>query len=372
LDLYLHIGTEKTGTTSLQKFLKEHRNALGERRTLYPLSPGKSNHTALATVALDDSRRGPLRRMAGVTSARQLKSFRADFVKNLAAELKDGSYDKVIMSNEHCSTRLVSDPELEYLRDLLKPFFDAIHIVVYIRRQDDYLLSGYSTHVKNGLTDPVRLPEGEKALQRYDHWGLLSRWARVFGRERIVCRKYERTELVGGSIEDDFLAVVGVAGEPDLEKQFAMNQSLDASALEFLRLFNKYTTLEERPPALIGLLASISDGPLMSLPEETLAAFMEQFRESNRLVAEEYFGGALPAPGDPLFGKADSRARSLGQTLDVERVVQIAAHLWRSKASEFPARNPSQIRKFEKPARPHKISRRKARQERKRRVLNEE
>src|SRR5262249_21242224 len=155
------------------------------------------------------------------------------------------------------------------------------------------------------------LPKGEKAMRRYDHWDMLSRWARVFGREQIICRKYERSALVGGTIEDDFLSAIGVDPGPDFVKPAAWNESLDASALEFLRVFNKYTTLEERPPQLIGLLASISDGPLTSLPEEAVAGFMRQFRDSNRRVAEEYFGGALPGRDDPLFGAAaDERRRA--------------------------------------------------------------
>src|SRR5262249_44528591 len=156
-----------------------------------------------------------------------------------------------------CSTRLNSDHEVEYLRDVLKPHFENIYVVVYIRRQDDYLLSSYSTYVKNGATEAAALPEDDKEMARYDHWQLLSRWARVFGRDRIICRKYERSSLVAGSIEDDFLNAIGIPLNLGLEKQAGLNESLDASALEFLRLLNKYTSFEERPPGLIALLAGI-------------------------------------------------------------------------------------------------------------------
>jgi hypothetical protein len=367
LDLYLHIGTEKTGTTSLQQFLRKNRDVLAENGILYPSSPGTGNHTALAVIALDDSRRGPLRRMVGVTTVEELQEFRAKFQRDLAAELAGGTYRKVIMSNEHCSTRLNSDHELEYLRDIFRSHFDNIYVVVYIRRQDDYLLSSYSTHVKNGATDAASLPEDEKEMARYDHWQLLSRWARVFGRERIICRKYERASLVGGSIEDDLLTAIGIDLNLGLEKQPQFNESLDASALEFLRLLNKYTSFEERPPGLIALLAGISDGPRTSLSPEAIGGFMEQHRESNRRVAEEYFGGALAGPGDPLFAPVpDSRGRTHEEVLSPERAVQIAACLWRSKADEFRQRNPGQLRKFQKP------DRQKLRQERKDRARNEE
>jgi hypothetical protein len=305
--------------------------------------------------------------MVGVTTDGELQEFRANFQRDLAAELEGRAYAKVIMSNEHCSTRLTSDHEVEYLRDVLKRHFDNIYIVVYIRRQDDYLLSSYSTHVKNGATEAASLPQDEKEMARYDHWQLVSRWARVFGRDRLICRKYERSSLVGGSIEDDFLSAIGIDTNLGFERQATWNESLDASALEFLRLLNKYTSLEERPPGLIALLAGISDGPLTSLRQEVVSGFMEQLRESNLRVAEEYFGGALPGPGDPLFGPAsDTRRRAYDELLSPERAVQIAACLWRSKADEFRQRNPGQIRKFQKP------DRQKLRQERRNQLRNDE
>lgn len=36
----LHIGTEKTGTTTLQSFLSKNRDALSKQGIIYPKSPG--------------------------------------------------------------------------------------------------------------------------------------------------------------------------------------------------------------------------------------------------------------------------------------------------------------------------------------------
>ena len=47
----LHIGTEKTGTTSIQKFLATNRTLLKANGVLYPLSPGKVNHIGLEAYA---------------------------------------------------------------------------------------------------------------------------------------------------------------------------------------------------------------------------------------------------------------------------------------------------------------------------------
>ena len=71
------------------------------------------------------------------------------------------------------------------------------------------------------------------------------------------------------------------------------NESLDAEALEFLRIFNRYYNRTGHRSQLVQALASISNGPLVTLPEDELVKFMGLFKESNEKVAAEYFGGPI-------------------------------------------------------------------------------
>jgi hypothetical protein len=52
IDVYLHIGTEKTGTTSIQAFLDRNRSRLRSQGVLYPELPGSNNQIALSAAAL--------------------------------------------------------------------------------------------------------------------------------------------------------------------------------------------------------------------------------------------------------------------------------------------------------------------------------
>ncbi len=49
----LHIGLEKTGTTTIQNRLASNRERLLERGILYPRSAGRSNHLHLVSACLD-------------------------------------------------------------------------------------------------------------------------------------------------------------------------------------------------------------------------------------------------------------------------------------------------------------------------------
>lgn len=369
MELFLHIGTEKTGTTSVQKFLRSNREFLARHAVLYPESPGSQNHTGLAVAAQDADKTGPLRKASGVVGTDAVLRHRAEMMAGLKAELAQRRFGKAIMSGEHCSSLLGEDDEVRWLKDQLGPLFDRIRIVVYLRRQDDFLLSLYSTAVKSGATFPIRVPQ-EKALKaRYDHWGLVERWARVFGRENMIVRRFERAGLKNGDIVDDFLDAVGVDPGMGFERPDDVNESLDAETLEFLRLFNQHVPrfikgkVNPSRDNIVGLLSRASGGgALPTLDADELTRFMAQFREGNARVSTEYFGGPRLDSDDPLFApRADTRERTREAVLTVERAVELCAWLWQEKQAQL-----------ERIAERAKRNREAARGERKRRRLGNE
>lgn len=341
MELILHIGTEKTGTTSVQNFFRTNRDKLAKRGILYPLAPGQRNHTGLAAAAQEVSKRDPLRKTAGLKTDEHVRKFRGKLLADLEREANARPFKLAVMSNEHCSSRLLEDEEVVWLRDKLAKLFSKIRIVVYLRRQDDFLLSTYSTSVKSGGMQPLALPTERKVQIRYDHWDLLSRWERVFGRENIVCRRFEKSALKNGDIVDDFLDAVGIDPAPVYEKPENVNESLDGQSLEYLRLFNKFVPrfaqgdLNPVRGNIADMLSRYSDGPLLTLPEQELADFQASFADSNRRVAEEYFGGARTDSDDPLFERrSDKRARVHHAPLTVERAVELGALLWQEKQAQ--------------------------------------
>ena len=51
MDLTVHIGTGRAGSTSIQFFLRDNRERLGELGILFPQSPGQARHTHLGLFA---------------------------------------------------------------------------------------------------------------------------------------------------------------------------------------------------------------------------------------------------------------------------------------------------------------------------------
>ena len=339
--LHLHIGSEKTGTTSVQRFLRANRELLAQHAILFPRAPGEENQMGLAVAAQTDF--GPLRRkIFHVHTWPEVEEFRTALKRNLEDELGARDYRSAVMSGEHCSSRLTTEEEVRWLRDFLMEMFDDVRIVVYLRRQDEFLLSTYSTDVKGGAVHRLRVPEGDILDRRYDHWNLVSRWANVFGRENIICRKYEKASLKDGDIIEDFRQAVGLDPTWPYAYPKRLNESLDATCLEFLRLMNKHVPrltedgLNKRRGNIVSVLAGVANGPLLTLPEKALEGFMARFAESNRRVATEYFGGALQDSDDPLFARsADDRPRTTNPDLTIQKAVGICAVIWDEKQAQL-------------------------------------
>ena len=147
----VHIGAEKTGTTSIQSFCATNRVLLAKRGVLYPSSLGSANHMALAAYALNDDKIDDVRLSHGLTSADEIECYRRRVMASLSKEIRSaGEITTLLLSNEHLQSRLVEEEEVARLRSLISTFTDDMRIVVYLRRQDRVAVSHYSTRLKAG------------------------------------------------------------------------------------------------------------------------------------------------------------------------------------------------------------------------------
>lgn len=339
--VYLHIGVEKTGTSSVQQFLRINRDALKAAGVLFPRAPGAENHMALAAAAQNDQKRDDLRIIYGLDTVPKIRDFRKALAEKLAAEARDAGCETVVLSGEHCSSRLTTPAEVELLWRMLQLLTKDIRVIVYLRRQDEFFCSTYSTDVKSGFTGPMKLPSADLREQRYNYHALLQRWSSVVGKTNLICRIYDRATLKDGDVVADLLQLIGMDYGEHYRRPERVNESLDVNALEFLRLFNRTMPRfrDNKPNPLRGnvvkLLQAVSKGPAPVLPEEELAEFMRHFRESNTRVALEYFGSLQPE-GDPLFGPLKSKSnRAEVQPISGETAVKLAALLWEQKQQQL-------------------------------------
>jgi hypothetical protein len=193
--IILHIGTHKTGTSSLQYFLSTYEAELKDAGVLYPLggrrelSPGRS---ALAHHALANSLRG------------KLPSGGRHYWDALLEELARAREETAVVSSEEFSG--CEPTHVGQARTHLSAY--KVKVVVYLRNRLDFMVSAYKQRVKVGryrgsFGDFIR----EDARPAYGE--LLARWAEVFGAENVLVRVYDKVKKSPG-VEEEFLNILGI------------------------------------------------------------------------------------------------------------------------------------------------------------------
>lgn len=348
MKINLHIGTVKTGTTSIQTSLAANREMLGGQGILYPASLKLPNNTALATAFQAPEKMDDLRKKAGVAGEVAVLQYRETLRKELENEISRAGCRRLLISSEHLSSRLDRPGEIEVLHTFLLAISNEIDIYIYLRPQDALYISLYSTAVRSGGVLPFAFPDAAEVRHDLLYDELLEKWAAVFGRERIHVRTYDEAVSARGDIVADFWEWLGLPFEHRSEVADA-NRALDVKQLEFMRRFNRSVPrfIGDQPNPLVGDFVRLmeqmpSDGDALHIDDEQRQAFLAQFDERNRRVAEAYFGRP-----SLFFAQASEEALGTGMMLGTDDSVRFAAELWKAKQRQI-NRLHEQIRGLEK------------------------
>lgn len=294
---WLHIGTEKTGSTSIQNFLAQNRAALRVRGLLYSEAPGVRSHSGLVAYSLDDDRHDSTREVLGVPRRVPLDTFRQRLSEGLEREVVASGTRVVLLSNELLATRLRRPTEIARLKGLCDRLARETRVIVYLRNQTDFFASRYTNVVWEGGTRDFDF-RASRTIGDYER--LLDRWSDAFGKENLVVRRFEPAEFPAGDVIGDFARVIGldISG---LDLPARANPSLDAESLAFLRAMNRRlppglaARVQPFRGAIVRVLQRRRGGKKFAIPREVAKRIADVYRDSNARVAREYFGSG------PLF-----------------------------------------------------------------------
>ena len=276
--LTVHIGTTKTGSTSIQAFLRANRAALLERGTCVPESLGPQDHRYAVLSCLNFGQSADLMARQGLTTAAQLTAFRhqthAAYLAEIAAARAKGAHE-VVITSEHLQSRCHQPVNLERFHRLFAQGFEQIRILVYVRPQLDQITSLYSTTLRNGFCETIDehvLRHMTPTFHRYyDIAGILARWQAVFGPEALLVRPYRALppQARGGAVAD-FCTLLGLRHDADgLSHPIETNSSIHAQGQELLRLFNLESAAGRDPAVIISKRwipgAALETGPARGL-----------------------------------------------------------------------------------------------------------
>ena len=273
--LFLHIGSHKTGTTSIQNFLAGNRALLASRGYGYPVS---GNDLNLGGVLGKSRAEGETSTAIGRMGPRKT---------GLVESITSQPADTVIGSSESFSYAHDAQ-DIQEFADLLRPHFATIKIITYLRRQDQLAVShhqeGANPQHKPAIQlhgySPTALPTTNDLQHRYmDYATRIGLWADAFGEDAVVVRVYDRKVLKSGDSVADFLEIVGL-GDLNFSSQVEKNVSMGFMQSKVGHILNELIENQHVKESVMSRLPR--EGKLAPRRADAIR-FVEPYLDGNRL-----------------------------------------------------------------------------------------
>jgi hypothetical protein len=316
--LYLHIGTHKTGTTSVQRFLNSNREQLRRQGLVYPNTSisGFKRHYAHHQIAHAMAQPPDAGRPDAGTpddARRFFDAVRDDLAAGEAGVISaEAMYRHVLPPPPGVEdtrafdggARTKGDP-LRYIRTVRDCIGDFdVTILVMLRRQDLFMESLYAESV---MSSNYQADIDEFIRQRgwlADYYERLRMWEDVFGTGSISMRVFEPRSF-GMPLERYFVEWLGGTWNSALKPAMRYNVTVPRSLVEYKRALNgrqPRSVLAQYRRWLEDLASATGDDRLPHLSPHYLThrvriELMERFEEGNRLTAEHFLGR------QPLFAE---------------------------------------------------------------------
>ncbi|MDI6741387.1 MAG: hypothetical protein QMD11_01515 [Smithella sp.] len=299
MNLILHIGTEKTGSSSIQTFLFENKKPLAKAGYGYIHTEGRVDHRDVAVAFMKHSRSDEYTRTHKIEGEEARYAFCERVKKQLAGEvaaLRNQGIHTCIISSEHLNSRFKYVLEIQGLGSSLQNIFDDVRVVAYVRDQRKKLSSHYSTRIKTGGTITFREAFNDYLRSKRDYYDMsFMRWENVFGRKALRLQVFDRKYFYRGDLIQDFLNLSGVELDQKDFKHLKsdVNTSLSKNACEILRIVNFLLPRSSlRSIALRGSLIKLLNhlsGKPWSLSSEQSELIKKKYQDSNEEFRKQYF-----------------------------------------------------------------------------------
>ena len=226
--IILHIGQQKTGSTALQNYLSDHRKQLEEKAIAYykpcfrygPWSGESNGDFLLANILtkLKEPTDSDKKEMFNKNDSLNVFYIKKKNCNNECFETEKDNfikclnqYDTIILSEEmFFHYDYFYDNYWQNIYDYLISCSEEkliIDIIVYLRRQDEWLLSKWKEDIRNQIPSPWGFNE---TLNEYEQFGFLNyydtllRIEKVFKKQHLIIRNYDFDKLYNNNIIEDF------------------------------------------------------------------------------------------------------------------------------------------------------------------------
>ena len=292
MKLYLHIGIEKTGTSSIQSFMdKNRKKLLNNYGLLYPKTGlwfDKSHHELAFSVINQDRYDS-----AGIDMDTMFN--------NLMIEANNSKECKSVLISSEIFRSIHKREEFDIFIKKIKSLFDEIEIILFLRDQSYWILSMYNQYVK----DPnIKYYHGFNSFYNMfendlNYLNIIMKWENEFGSKNIkIFKYYEKNNNEKRSSIDMVLNYLNIEKTKlDTPEIGLQNISFNRIEFELYKHFNRFNIEPELREKLNRIIHEkygnekidylIGEYSIISLREKK--CIYEKFKKSNEEINLKWF-----------------------------------------------------------------------------------
>jgi hypothetical protein len=297
--ILLHIGLNKTGTSSIQVFCNHNRELLYKKGLAYP------------DVGIHDSAHyGVTKRLLGRPDAPHVPTA-DDLEQAVRAALSEGR--RVLISSEYFF--LAEDAAVAQIYKFFRAFSTECRVIIYLRRHDLWIASLFNQALKTSpkyspwqsdIRDYILHLLGNREIETH-YPIIIDRWARHFGAGAIIVRPFEKTQFYMGNFVWDFLYRIDPDLPEGLKQQGIVPKRVNESLPEHvIRAIDAVRSSDLEPEVSKRIIVQILqngprsepvknnwrrwDGRMFKLPPYLCKAVINHFSEDYRYIATKYMG----------------------------------------------------------------------------------
>ena len=218
-EVIIHIGTHKTGTTTIQKSLKDYKD-----ETTRVASFREENHSIpMFTIFSEHRYHYHIWRKNNLKKA-GIDAYRAEYLKILEADLADDQYDRLIISGEDMS---ILDPADKHaLVEKLRSTGANVKVIVFTRSPCGFACSALQQRAKGGAK--------EWGTVNVDYRNKIGPFLDSVGKENITVCDFDYVLANKLSLIDYFSEILGLK----LHSPETQNESVTVQALALIHKLN--------------------------------------------------------------------------------------------------------------------------------------
>tara|TARA_Y100000588_G_scaffold198979_1_gene212732 strand:+ start:814 stop:2052 length:1239 start_codon:yes stop_codon:yes gene_type:complete len=277
-NLYIHIGTHKTGTSTIQRALREQKSDLN-REGIFYISPTDSIKYLINVEKLEQTASNNIR--DDISSIIDANNSYQNFV--LSWEGLSGSYYGGYYNSEVIA---------KTLKAALDKMPIKVHIIVYLREQVEFINSLYIQTIHSGRDIPLDVFLDKINFKTSYNWNQLIENYNLF--DSIVVKEYKSLSKDGeDNIIQGFGRIINSSTFINSDTDSYTNKSYNLSAFKLAKKVNLSLEEQDKNKLRKLLQSKCVDQKVIVLPQSIQSEIINSYKKENQSLLEDYGIGEM-------------------------------------------------------------------------------